>query len=1511
MPRHKLFPGLCLALALASGFALSLGNSRPAWTDDRDLLRFNTASPYLMILLDTSESMNLRMGTDGLPVLADGDDPQSRIYAAKWALYSVFQDIDDTNFAFITFNQTRPRVMGKQFLYYRAPGLPEVGTLPAGVDWPRVNNNPQGIATRTLLDGVPDVVKVANFDDLDVLVFGPQASDVRLPENDPLNPITRLGVAGSCSGASGPGPLRLDNPTDRLALNRFPKLAGTMMWVQAATGQVYRVTTQLVLGQPGDDAIQVLFTFDRATSCPSNPTQPCAGGWCAESIPVTLTLAKDADFGEFLMVDRGSVAHLPGGARKDTDQTADFWRRYDVVEGNGTPWRRPNPMTCEDTDTRPFTGFGSEGNYDSIRPGAVRPAHVDEDFWDEITAEGDTDRWCSATDPNDCIAIKPMLETVFDPRGRPLDRGDFIPFDWATSDGNREEMLDRLAPHRAGLRHFDMASYFDDDPNLEGVHPLKNPAQAPIIAVGQTTLGRALVDLRCWYMGTSGKGPLRAKCRDTPWGTDFAGWRHLACAEDPDFGCRRPFMVLITDGGDDSKDCSENNPTAAVSDMNQFSAVKTWVLNVGEQGACGRAPLRNIAQSGQGECYDVATKEGLLNALQNIHGQIQEATRAFASAAVPTVQATAAQSIYVSNFIPLRQSAIWEGHLNAFLKPMPLVDGRPDTSVRCADRPPDRQFGCFLWDAASSVRDGDSTTDPPAPQQYDATDPVSDAPDRRRVYFGLGSEPEAGVSPRQFWRPTVKGTTPHSVEYDLWRAFGFVEGTHFHACFTSCTEEEEDQNDLTRTVANQIMTNLLTVREVEPSDPDITEPHRVLIGDVFHSDPVVVASPVNIRYFAEDLYHDLNDDACEIDGSGNKGYRCFFQRQKNRRRALFVGHNDGMLRAYNAGQFDSTTGMYDNGTGNELFAFVPRAVMPTIRQISSHSSIQHQWTVDGTPAIFDAFIDPRNDPPDAAQRQWRSVLVGGLREGGRAFFALDVTQPDPLTMPGPDGEFVPASAPPSVPLCATAAFSPSSCGPVPYGWPLWEFTDSTEDSIFSGMAPPRMPMDENASGAPDLGDTWSTANLGRIRLCTGANCSLVDPEADIEDRFVAVFGGGMDPLSKVAPKSGDFLYMLDVETGKVLYKRPLLAPDGTSGGAAPGSPAAVDTNQDGYLDRIYIGTTGGYMYRVDLGPDSAGNIPRMTTRNIEIPAGSNDNFGLVRIWEHSTGEEAWLPQVIFDANFDGDDPVAFPRPIYHRPSVFFVGKLGLYGLAFGTGDREDLWAVTGQEERFYVFVDDSHRADTDLPYTETNFERILQDDPAGVGLDLFVSRGHGHKGWYLVLDENHRVITPGFSLFGVIFFSTYEPLVTVTTDENCDPNTEECPELILACDADAGGDDVGFCSRTGTSRLFVVNATNADPLMPGDDGATRYRVIAQFVTSPFAEPGQTKNPGVGGEGDGDDADQLTEEDLAIMEALKQLYPSECRFTNYRIDIKTIASDTRVERIAAVPICIIEKNWKEF
>ncbi len=101
----------------------------------------------------------------------------------------------------------------------------------------------------------------------------------------------------------------------------------------------------------------------------------------------------------------------------------------------------------------------------------------------------------------------------------------------------------------------------------------------------------------------------------------------------------------------------------------------------------------------------------------------------------------------------------------------------------------------------------------------------------------------------------------------------------------------------------------------------------------------------------------------------------------DRRRMVYLPANDGMLHAFDA------------QNGQERWAFVPSAVLPELWRIAdSNWPNDFRYLHDGTPVAGD--ICPTMPAASCAATQWRTILVGGLGAGGRAYYALDVTQPD-------------------------------------------------------------------------------------------------------------------------------------------------------------------------------------------------------------------------------------------------------------------------------------------------------------------------------------------------------------------------------------------------------------------------------------------------------------------------------------------------------------------------------------
>lgn len=132
-----------------------------------------------------------------------------------------------------------------------------------------------------------------------------------------------------------------------------------------------------------------------------------------------------------------------------------------------------------------------------------------------------------------------------------------------------------------------------------------------------------------------------------------------------------------------------------------------------------------------------------------------------------------------------------------------------------------------------------------------------------------------------------------------------------------------------------------------------------VLGDMISSQPVFVKKPP---------FSYVDDN-----------YEAFKDLKKARQAMVYVAVNDGMLHAFNG----------DNGA--EEWAYVPPVVLPKLYKLADKNyANNHQFYVDGSPTIGD--ICP-NAPGSCGATQWKTILVGGLNAGGRAYYALDVTDP--------------------------------------------------------------------------------------------------------------------------------------------------------------------------------------------------------------------------------------------------------------------------------------------------------------------------------------------------------------------------------------------------------------------------------------------------------------------------------------------------------------------------------------
>jgi len=1081
----------------------------------------------------------------------------------------------------------------------------------------------------------------------------------------------------------------------------------------------------------------------------------------------------------------------------------------------------------------------------------------------------------TGSDPYDGYSLRfPNGGLLFDPAGTASDwrfrTGDVLPLAWNTD--NKLAIMNRLAPRLNGgnpasdPEAFAVATYLNDHPSSgEDFLRLRSEFQRPLLPNGSTPLGWSLKSLREWFRGCE-----NGSCPSS------TGWDDIAAVNDPDWQCRRKYLIVVTDGDDT---CSGRDPCSLTASMRSLDDIYTYVVAFGVENTSGNRLNCMASNGGTDEPIYAQNRAELFDALLDVLGRIKEQSVAFASAAVPTVQANIADKIYLSSFTPLNNASVWPGRLDAFLKPLPIDPdtGFPDRSTFCDQGTVDAE--CFAFDAGDSQPgwDGDGGYVPrglllQAPlladiTRYDnATLQIGTAVDERRVFFGTPDSTVAGK--RQYFRYPGDNAEQAEFEY-VWNlpTPGVGDATN-------------------RDTIAQILEFTLAEKRGEITDPDtgITSQIQYVMGDIFHANPTVLNAPADFDYFTKGLY--LGQALCgeSVETTALRGkklsYQWFSNKNLCRRIMLFAGSNDGQLHAFDGGIFegdeckldlppsieilddtiddlDGIDGNYTFGTGREIFSFIPGAQMPLIKELAEVPSLTTQYGVDNTPRLGDVFIDPAPDAsgnPTCVDREWRTVLLGTYREGGAGVFALDVTQPDVFD----SGSNIPqplAGSPRYVPSCIDGG---PDCGPLPFPALLWEFTDKDGST----------PRDEDANGLPDFGESWSRPVIARIQVCDGA----CDTDAEPEDRYVAVFGGGLPatPTNSANDAIGNWLYMVDIETGRLIYKRGGV---GVIDGAVPADATLVDANINGLVDTVYFGTTAGFVYKIDLGE---GPFELGADGRIQDPTGEAGRFNPFKVF--STGG----------------------RPIYMEINAVYVAKLRLHAILFGTGNRWDLWDSSGLTGRFYAVVDNGWSDGVEggvydgliddvcgpctQPLTEASFQSINPDSPFDLETPV-PSYLFGNPnadllaGWYFPLPADDKLITEAFTISGISFFTIYDPITTVVD---------------------------GACARGGESKLFIVNTVNALGYVPTGTGFERYSVSPKFTTQPYAESSATQNRGGTGAGE-----NWTDSLRIINQELKELQNPTCRFANYTIDIKTIRSDTGIVFIAPVPVCIEGHNWKEY
>ena len=161
------------------------------------------------------------------------------------------------------------------------------------------------------------------------------------------------------------------------------------------------------------------------------------------------------------------------------------------------------------------------------------------------------------------------------------------------------------------------------------------------------------------------------------------------------------------------------------------------------------------------------------------------------------------------------------------------------------------------------------------------------------------------------------------------------------------------------------------------ADCNLTETRPNPLGDIYHSELVVVAAPN-----AETAFSGSNQEAY---WRSIKGYDAWAASKSTREEIIYVGANDGMLHAFKAKD------------GVEKWAFVPPFIassMPLMVNANLNrggaGGSNAIYGVDGSPVVHDMYFQS----PLGNAKAWHTIMFVPYGRGGAGFSALDVTNPD-------------------------------------------------------------------------------------------------------------------------------------------------------------------------------------------------------------------------------------------------------------------------------------------------------------------------------------------------------------------------------------------------------------------------------------------------------------------------------------------------------------------------------------
>jgi len=393
----------------------------------------------------------------------------------------------------------------------------------------------------------------------------------------------------------------------------------------------------------------------------------------------------------------------------------------------------------------------------------------------------------------------------------------------------------------------------------------------------------------------------------------------------------------------------------------------------------------------------------------------------------------------------------------------------------------------------------------------------------------------------------------------------------------------------------------------------------------------------------------------------------------------------------------------EGNTVEESWAFMPKQFFSDIKSLRDNlPAAEKVYGVDGSITSFTLDLNGDGTISGTGEKAW---IFFGLRRGGSSYYGIDVTNPD----------------------------APKY---------LWEIKADNGDF-------------------KELAQTWSQPQVAYSKINFGSDGS---------PKPVLIFGAGYS-VSKDAsgPGTNDDvgrgIYMVDAETGSLLWS---VTPEAQNTkntqytgftDSIPSRITLLDSDSDGFVDRLYTGDTGGNVFRVDMPGNEPFSVetPWTIFKFAELGGTTNENDR--RFFNEPTIARTFFTDTV-ESTVDGTTSVTQKETPYDA-------------ILIGSGDRSTPTA-TDTADKFFMLQDENiitqsfvvgaqaPALEPPLPilfndtylhdFTDNPYESIT--GTAKQALDLIVSQ---KSGWYFNYEMGERSTASALIIEGTAFFTSFAP----------------------------------------------------------------------------------------------------------------------------------------------------------